>query len=691
MSGSTVTAVTEVTFDSHDVRLTIDVSSHEVVVVDSGLVQVHQGWNCLGLSHTARIDTFLIDGEPVNHRTVRAADTGQLETEIAGSLPALNDSDLVQFLVFEAREDKVVPFLIRYQAEFYQDVDGTRFSSEHVGGEIFATIEDRGAYLSTAAYYYPRGAESLARFRLTADIPENWESVSDGNRLSSKVANGRKLQTWENPFKSDGCTFMAAPYVTRSALVDDIEVACYFFEADTGLIDGYLEATSGYIRMYTDLIGGYPYERFTVAENFFPTGYGMPGWTLLGQQVLRLPFIKHTSLGHEVLHNWWGNSVYVDYERGNWCEAATVYGADYRYKLMSSAEDARAYRKDILKQYHSYVHEENDFPIREFQSRTSPNTRTIGYNKAMMVYHMIEQEIGTESFFAAWKQVYTRYREKQISWEEWIDTFEQVSGVDLSRYIPQWIDRSGVPVLDIEVIRPTSVASSASDAVKLRIMEKSGLSFHMYVPIRMSGIDVVWDTSVFLVSADSVFTIPLSEGIKTVEVDPDYHLFRQLYPEAIEPVIAAVLGMPQKVFIADGPTEMVSQFAALGENIVGEVVSVVTGSAPAVSNREIASIVLNPSLLPDDLRKRVVIGSDSVRVGGVSYPAMNHTFVLAGKDWNTQDEYLTILCRDGFSLSRIGQLIPHYGKYSYLVFKGATNVGKGQWEVTDSRLRRSLK
>ena len=39
----------------------------------------------------------------------------------------------------------------------------------------------------------------------------------------------------------------------------------------------------------------------------------MPSFTLLGPQVIRFPFILTSSYPHEILHNWWGNSVFVDY------------------------------------------------------------------------------------------------------------------------------------------------------------------------------------------------------------------------------------------------------------------------------------------------------------------------------------------------------------------------------------------
>ena len=342
-------SVNRAKFHSHDITLRLDVANHRAELSDTGDVMVTIGWNLFYLNMTATVDAFTLAGEPVEYLVVTLADSASLPPEIVPYLVEFEADVPARLALFNSRVIGEQPFSVKYSAEFFEDVSKMRFSRERVGGEVSGTISEQGAYLSPAAYYYPVGDESLVSFKLTADIPEAWESISDGNRLTYELREGRKIQSWQNPFKSDGCMFMAAPYVTKSTMVDSVEVWCYFFEADTGLFDQYLPATADYIRMYSELIGPYPFERFTVAENFFSTGYGMPAWTLLGQRVLQMPWIVKTSLGHEVLHNWWGNSVYVDYERGNWCEGATVYGADYRYKLMQSEEAAKSYRKDILK------------------------------------------------------------------------------------------------------------------------------------------------------------------------------------------------------------------------------------------------------------------------------------------------------------------------------------------------------
>jgi aminopeptidase N len=100
-------------------------------------------------------------------------------------------------------------------------------------------------------------------------------------------------------------------------------------EPDATLARPYLDATADYIRFYSQLIGPYPYAKFALVENFWETGYGMPSFTLLGSKVIRLPLILHSSYPHEILHNWWGNGVYVDTAGGNWSEGLTSYLADH--------------------------------------------------------------------------------------------------------------------------------------------------------------------------------------------------------------------------------------------------------------------------------------------------------------------------------------------------------------------------
>jgi hypothetical protein len=80
----------------------------------------------------------------------------------------------------------------------------------------------------------------------------------------------------------------------------------------------------------------------------------------------------------------------------------------------------------------------------------------------------------------------------------------------------------------------------------------------------------------------------------------------------------------------------------------------------------------------------------SIVVNGESFPRAGHTFVLSSDEEEIAAKMLVVISDDMGSLPRIGQLVPHYGKYSYLVFKGARNAAKGQWPALTSPLRVAL-
>lgn len=675
-----------VAFENHRLHVRVDVPTRTAYITDNGQAKLEKGWNAFHIAASAIIDSLAIDGKPVPFSTLQIDELADLPGGAVKDRAHIDTSGQAKLVLFESAHTMPAGFSIAYSAVFDDEVENTRFSHGQVAREVTGTIESRGAYLSPSAYYYPTGSEEQMTVVLTANVPGEWESISDGNRISSEIEGQRKIQRWNNPYASDGCFFMAAPYLVRSQMLDSIEVACYFFPEDSGLVDRYLTASVDYIQMYSELIGPYPYERFTVAENFFPTGYGMPAWTLLGQQVIRLPFIVGTSLGHEVLHNWWGNSVYVDYDRGNWCEGLTVYGADYRYKLLSSREEATDYRKNVLKDYAGYVSEGKDFPLREFTARTEASSRTIGYGKAMMVFHMIHNRIGSDAFYDAWRYVYDIHRGEKVSWEEWISAFEHTSRQPLSMILPQWVDRAGAPMIELGPVSP--VDSDTAHGLSFELFQTAEQAYDLKVPVRIHGLDTTVDTSVNLATWRQDYSLTFPFTVERIAIDPDFDLFRKLLKEEMEPVLSAVLGAEQQAFVSWETGAIGKVYRAFANNMTGDSVTLISDKQLPPANAGTSIVLFNPTRVPRYLVERMRVTADSIEVMETTYPRDGHTFILSVRGWEGFERCLVVLSNDLQSLPRIGQLLPHYGKYSYLVFEGAKNVGKGQWPVGESPLKK---
>ena len=234
---------------------------------------------------------------------------------------------------------------------------------------------------------------------------------------------------------------MGGPYRRYSQTHDGIEIVVYLLQADDQLARRYLQTTAEYIRLYSDWIGAYPYAKFAIVENRWQTGYGMPSFTLLGSRVIRLPFILHTSLPHEILHNWLGNGVYIDFSKGNWSEGLTAYMSDHYSNEKQGKGDE--YRRKALERYANFAAEGRDFPLSEFKSRHEEASQAIGYSNSLMLFHMLRNQAGDELFNDRIGMFWERYR---FQYADFIDVNKQLyPEKDYEVFVEQWVYRTGAP------------------------------------------------------------------------------------------------------------------------------------------------------------------------------------------------------------------------------------------------------
>ena len=267
--------------------------------------------------------------------------------------------------------------------------------------ETAGVIRPEGVYLAGRSLWYPYLGEALVTLELTAQAPAGWQLVSAGSGHAGGT-DGRAHWVSRQPL--DELHIVGGPLTRYARGAGAATAEVYLRKPDAALAARYLESTARNLAMYRQLVGPYPYDKFALVENFWETGYGMPSFTLLGPEVIRFPFILTSSFPHEVLHNWFGTGVFVDYARGNWAEGLTAYLADHLYK--EQVGQGAEYRRDTLKRYRDYVRSNRDFPLTQFVSRESPATEAVGYGKALMAFHMLRRKLGDEAFTQALRKFY---------------------------------------------------------------------------------------------------------------------------------------------------------------------------------------------------------------------------------------------------------------------------------------------
>ncbi len=560
--------------------------------------------------------------------------------------------------------------------------------------ETAGIVSKQGVYLAGSGFWYPYFGPELLEFTLEVRQPEGWHVVSQGNGTSRDE---KGIARWESHGAMDEIYVVGGPLVVYREQAGNVEALAYLREKDDALAAKYLTATAQYLEMYRSLIGAYPYGKFALVENFWETGYGMPSFTLLGPQVIRFPFILTSSYPHEILHNWWGNSVFVDYETGNWCEGLTAYLADHL--IQEQRGRGAEYRQDTLKKYRDYVKAGRDFPLVEFRSRHSAATEAIGYGRTAMGFHMLRLKLGDDAFRKALQRLYREQRGKRASFDDVRKVFEAVSGQDLGRFFADWTQRPGAAVL---AVRDTAATreGAAWRLTGVLAQAQPGAPFALEVPLVVQTAAGLRSETVALDAAEKPFSLALDAEPLALHVDPAFDLFRRLDPRETPSSIGQIFGEPKILALlpASAPAE---EQAAYRELLKGW-----QSDAHAIEVKLDSEVAELPSdraawLLGRDNRWAQKLfakhGAGATRVtyeGAEAMDLAGHTAVLTARHPGNVEKAVGWIAIDpAAAFPGLGRKLPHYGKYSYLGFEGAepANTIKGQWAGADSPLRVDLR
>ncbi|MGD8991314.1 MAG: M1 family aminopeptidase, partial [Desulfobacterales bacterium] len=444
------------------------------------------------------------------------------------------EDNLLKVNLHPGNQNSATQISIGYSAVFDDPAPVRPVNTDNPGYGVSATISERGSLLLAGSGWYPRWTGGDSTFELKAIAPRGMLAVTAGQLQGHQTQNGKSVSTWRIKDPIRGLSLSVGPYIVRQKKVGKIAAATYFFKETDHLAGAYLEATARYLKLYQDLFGPYPFDKFAVVENFFPTGYGFPSYTLIGGRVLRLPFIIHTSLGHEIAHCWWGNGVLVDYASGNWSEALTTYVADYLYKEMKSDTEARLYRQQILRNYATLVKPVQDFALHQFQSRHSPTTKTIGYDKGAMVFHMLRRQLGDDAFWGALKDLYRDRLFKPTSWIDLRKAFEVRAKRSLAKFFDQWVFRKGAPQFQLNAVRSRQTGDTWT--VEGHIVQRNP-EFSFELNLALQSRDQIISQNIRVTDKETRFQIVSPTRPLRLQADPDADILRKLFPGEIPPAI----------------------------------------------------------------------------------------------------------------------------------------------------------
>ncbi len=571
--------------------------------------------------------------------------------------------------------------------------EGLRFvrpdkTNGHIGPE--------GIYLTSETFWYPTWEQHLVTFDVVVTLPTDWQAITQGQETNQSVRGEQRTSQWSIHSPTEALTLAANHFVVQKQPWRDIQLGTYLFPDEASLAQQYLDATASYLDLYTKLLGPYPFTQFAVVENFFPSGLGMPSFTLLGQRIVRRGYTQPYSLGHEIVHSWLGNSVFNDFAKGNWVEGLTTYLSNYYYdEATSNYEAAIKTRRRMMDEYNLYATAGKDYPISQFHHKETRIDNAVGYQKTALVFHMLRQKIGDAVFFKGIRQIIQEGTGHYVEWEDLKRVFSDVAKQDLTDFFKQWIEQPGAPSITLHnlLVRPDPLRSDQS-ILSGTISQKDTI-FTLPLPIQLKLQDgSTFATTLKLNQSSQSFTLHVPGLPTTVTLDPKHHWLLRLQRNQLPPMLNSWDTDARRVLVhaKTGSKEEVASLQALMQRIQGQSdIERRQSDSPAITDKASYLIIGTPAMklleskTLQNCNKNVQVETERATIFGKTFEGSDMAFLITCPHPNFANHTVSLFF--GFSpeaVTPVARLLFFYGWDSYLVYKQGKVVARGMFQPVHS-------
>jgi len=536
-----------------------------------------------------------------------------------------------------------------------------------------------GSYLPSSAGWFAVTSDDWVAYRLTVEVPASYRAVATGRLVEEALGETAHRAVFTADHPAEPPSLFAGPYTVSERIDHGVRIRTYFHADLVALAADFLRDSARYLERYDREIGAYPFADFEIVSSPLPVGLGFPNLTYIGRTVLPLPFIRGRSLAHEVLHNWWGNGVAIDYGTGNWAEGLTTYMADYALAEDEGAARAQEMRLGWLRDF-AALPPERDVPVTAFTAKHHDAGQVVGYDKVAFIFHMLRGELGDALFAEGLRVFWQRQHFKIAGWAQLRQAFGSVTNRDLDAFFEQWLERRGAPQLSLGAVE------TSEEGGAFRIV----LNVHQLPPAYRLSVPVVLDTAagvlrrrVVVDDIDSRIELAAPTAISAVHVDPAYDLFRRLLPGETPPILRDV------TLARDALTFSVTRSAATDQS-ARQLAEVLLDTPPRFAPAGSAALARTPALI---IGLTSDVDAFLSRTGQDGVPD-----AIAGRGtarvWTARRAegapLLIVAANDTAALEALKRPLPHYGGKSYLVFEGSRALETGVWPVPDSPLSRRI-
>ncbi|MFH0894908.1 MAG: M1 family aminopeptidase [Bacteroidota bacterium] len=306
-------------------------------------------------------------------------------------------------------------------------------------------------------------------------------------------------------------------YAHPAGITDSVKVQNYIYDNSSCLpyFKTEIDRTPGFIELFSDLFGIYPFYDEKYGHSMAPMGGGMEHQTMTTQSSFSFYLTCH-----ELGHQWWGdyvtcatwNDIWINEGFASYCE---YFAAQY----LDSYTEAQSHMYDV----HDNVMSQPDgsvyVPMADIGDVNRIFDGRLSYDKGSAIIHNLRFEVGNDTvFFDILKTFMTQYGNDVATGLDFKAVTENLSGFNFTDYFNQWYFGEGFPTFSVNTTQAAdtlymNVTQTTSTAVTP--LFKGKMEYKLYY----SG----GDTTVVCYQTANLnsFKVHVDHSVTSIEVDPN--------------------------------------------------------------------------------------------------------------------------------------------------------------------------
>jgi aminopeptidase N len=375
-------------------------------------------------------------------------------------------------------------------------------------------------------YDLPDDKADTAEFYFWTDSSE---VVAGNGRGDVSFVNGQRLTHWieTKPIASYLLTFAVGPYTTTDYFsIDGVGAQMFALQRDSVAANKlYTDIIAPSVAFYDSLFTPYPFEK--VGYVVTPIG-SMEHQTMicLDKRVLTDNW-SNTTPSHELAHQWWGDWVtcktfddaWLNEGFATFCESLIHERFQGHAAYVSAQAANRSAEVSVTVRGKMKIDSLPIYAAATADNHTNNYPATI-YKKGAVVLGMLRSYFGDPFFFQALRTYGNTHAYSNVTTADLQQTFESMSGQNLSWFFRQFVYDRGAPVVDLQY----TISDKHLTLDLTQMQDSLGYRyFRMPLVLKLQKSGSVQDQPIWL---DSIKTtrvqLDLDFAPDTVIVDPDH-------------------------------------------------------------------------------------------------------------------------------------------------------------------------